>query len=107
MDNAMENGPISGRDALPDGVPAGGHPELPPDLDFPADPELAAQGWQRRFMANAGRAREARELYGEMGFEVRLEPIKMSQLSEVCGDCRVATCLAYVNVYTRKIKRSG
>jgi hypothetical protein len=80
----------------------GGAAGLSPDLDFPPDPRLVAEGWQRRFTADAFRVREARQLYSELGFEVHLESINPAELSDVCGDCRVATCLAYVTVYTRK-----
>ncbi len=75
---------------------------LLPDLDFPPDPQLEAQGWTRRFMADSARAREATRLYTELGFEVRAEPIQFAELSLACGDCRLATCLAYVTIYTRK-----
>ena len=95
-----------------------GLPECPPDLsgggmgsldgssipvlDFPADPELLADGWRRRFMADPPRAEEARIIYKELGFEVRTEAIKSSELSILCGDCRLATCHAYVTLYTRR-----
>jgi hypothetical protein len=53
-------------------------------------------------MADPVRAREAVDLYGELGYDVRLEKIDPAELSEACGACRLATCLAYVTVYTRK-----
>jgi hypothetical protein len=73
-----------------------------PLLDFPADPELVADGWERRFMADPPRAEEARIIYTELGYEVRAEAIKPSELSVLCGDCRLATCKAYVTLYTRR-----
>ena len=73
-----------------------------PVLDFPADPELMADGWERRFMADPPRAEEARIIYTELGYEVRAEEIKPSELSVLCGDCRLATCQAYVTLYTRR-----
>ncbi|HEX6385810.1 MAG TPA: hypothetical protein VF177_14165 [Anaerolineae bacterium] len=91
------------RPACPPGLGShGGESSLFPNLDFPPEPHLVAEGWQRRFTADAFRVREARQLYSELGFEVHLEPIKPAELSEACGDCRVATCLAYVTVYTRR-----
>lgn len=95
------------RPACPPGLGSRGlETSLFPELDFPPDPRLVAEGWQRRFTADAFRVKEARQLYSELGFEVRLEPINPAELSEVCGDCRVATCLAYVTVYTRKLADS-
>lgn len=73
-----------------------------PHLDLAPDPRLTAEGWQRRFMADPIRAREAVCLYSELGFEVRLEAAQPSELSLACGDCRLATCLAYQTIYTRK-----
>jgi hypothetical protein len=79
--------------------------QLLPELDFAPDPALVAAGWERRFMADAGRAREATALYSDLGFEVSAEPVRPEELSAACGDCRVATCLAYVTLYTRRPAR--
>ncbi len=67
-----------------------------------ADPSLEAAGWKRRFLADADRAREARELYESMGLEVRLETLVPEGLGPKCGDCSAAVCAAYVLVYTRR-----
>ncbi|MCP4422262.1 MAG: hypothetical protein GY805_37110 [Chloroflexi bacterium] len=75
---------------------------LLPTLEFPADPKLVAEGWERRFMADPARVKEATRTYTELGFEVRTEIIKPDELHEVCGACRLATCHAYVTLYTRK-----
>jgi hypothetical protein len=99
-------------------VPVNYEPDCPPDLgraledglgplqlptlDFPPDPQLAAEGWERRFMADPARAEEASNIYAELGFEVRAEMIKPSELSIICGDCRLATCHSYVTIYTRR-----
>jgi hypothetical protein len=77
------------------------HP-LPVMADPEANPRLAAEGWQRRFMADPIRAKEAIQLYTELGFEVHLETIQPSELSPACGDCRLAVCYAYQTIYTRK-----
>lgn len=71
-------------------------------VGIPADPALAAAGWTRRFLADAERAREARELYESMGLEVRLERLVPEGLGPKCGDCSAAVCAAYVLVYTRR-----
>ena len=73
-----------------------------PTLDFLPDPELVADGWERRFMADPQRAEEAQSIYDELGFEVLAVTIKPSELSVLCGDCRLATCQAYVTIYTRR-----
>jgi hypothetical protein len=75
---------------------------LLPTLDFPPDPKLAEKGWERRFMADPSRAKEASSIYRELGFEVRSEEILPSELSVLCGDCRLATCRSYVTIYTRR-----
>ena len=79
------------------------HISLLPTLDFEPDADLVAQGWERRFMADPIRAREAHRMYTELGFEVHLESVKPTELSELCGDCRLATCHAYLTIYTRKL----
>jgi hypothetical protein len=78
------------------------HIPLLPTLEFEANAELAAQGWERRFMADPVRAQEAVRMYSELGFDVRVEFIQPTELSEICGDCRLATCRAYSTIYTRK-----
>ncbi len=78
---------------------------LLPTLDFPANSELIAEGWERRFMADPIQVKEASRLYNELGFEVSTEIIQVSELSELCGSCRLATCRAYVTLYTRKRQR--
>ena len=92
---------VDSEDACP---PETGRIEIPvlPDLDFPPDPALLAQGWERRFMADPSQAKEAERLYSELGFEVRTESIKPFELSELCGSCGLATCRAYVTIYTRR-----
>jgi hypothetical protein len=75
---------------------------LIPLIDYPGDPRLVADGWERRFMADPTRAEEARIIYSELGYEIRAEAVKPSELSDLCGDCRLATC-AYVTLYTRRM----
>jgi hypothetical protein len=74
-----------------------------PGCVSPPDPELIAEGWERRFIADAKRAQDAIEMYGEMGHEVRLEPVNTAGLSEACSGCLIAFAQFRV-VYTRKKK---
>ena len=85
-------------------TPEAGRIEIPilPDLEFTPDSALIEAGWERRFMADPRQVEEATHLYTELGFEVRTETIDPSELNEICGNCRLATCRAYVTLYTRK-----
>ena len=67
-----------------------------------ADPALAAEGWERRFTADEPRAKEAMELYAQLGYEVRAEPVRPLELHDDCQDCRSAVSLHYRTIYTRK-----
>jgi hypothetical protein len=71
-------------------------------LNLAPDPQLVAEGWERRFTADPVRARDAFQLYQALGFEVRAEKIQPSEFSTACGDCRLAMCSAYVTIYTRR-----
>lgn len=72
-----------------------------PGCVSPPDPQLVAAGWERRFIADAKRAQDAIEMYGEMGHEVRLEPVNAVGLSAACSGCLEAFAQFSV-VYTRK-----
>ena len=67
-----------------------------------ADPALVAQGWERRFTADQERAREAMELYEKLGYEVRAEPVRPSELDDDCQDCRTVVAFHFLAIYTRK-----
>lgn len=69
------------------------------------DPALQAEGWERRFIADAQRAKEAIELYCQLGLEVRAEPVRPVELVEECQDCRLVVELQYKTIYTRKKER--
>ncbi len=77
-----------------------------PELSVAADPELLAQGWERRHMAATQQAKEAEKLYTSLGFEVRLESLSTTAFSEKCQSCASVVCRSYVLVYTRKIEDS-
>ena len=66
------------------------------------DPALVAEGWERRFIADAQRAREAMELYAELGYEVRAEPVRAADLGDDCEGCSIALTLEFKTIYTRK-----
>ena len=71
--------------------------------------ELAAQGWERRFVANGQRLDEAVELYGQIGFDVLLEPMPTADKLKNAG-CEESGCTAcfdvdrerYRIIYTRR-----
>ncbi len=75
---------------------------LLPGDQLQADPALAAEGWERRFTADEPRAKEAMELYAQLGYEVRAEPVRPLELHDDCQDCRSAVSLHYRTIYTRK-----
>jgi hypothetical protein len=73
-------------------------------FDFEPNPELVAQGWERRFMADRVRAEESIDLYESMGYEVLAEPVRPEELRDECLDCKVVVYFSYVTIYTRKKK---
>jgi hypothetical protein len=71
--------------------------------------QLQGEGWTRRFIAFGRRLNEAAELYSELGFEVRLEPVDLYQEetmeAESCKNCFVT--MQARTIYTRpKVKDS-
>jgi hypothetical protein len=66
-----------------------------------ADPALTAEGWERRFTADAQRAAEAIELYGKLGYEVRAEPVRAEETGADCSDC-TTLLVEFQTIYTRK-----
>lgn len=74
-----------------------------PVLDRPATKGLEADGWTRRFVAVGDRLNEAIRLYGELGFQIRLEPPGPMELRSECGECRLALEQFRV-IYTRRPK---
>jgi len=66
------------------------------------DQELIALGWVRRHLADPDRAREARELYESMGFEVRLQALSPRDFGAKCKLCAETVCGTYAMIYTRK-----
>ena len=63
---------------------------------------LVAQGWERRFTADEQRAKEAMELYTQLGYEVRAEPVMPEELQDDCQDCKTVVSYCFQTIYTRK-----
>jgi len=77
--------------------------EGPGSLSATADPELVADGWERRFVADELRAAEAVGLYRQLGFEARADPVNpATEISPDCKDCAIVLQLKYKTIYTRR-----
>ncbi len=65
--------------------------------------QLQREGWTRRFTALGRRLNEAVELYSELGFDVRMEPVDPNEEEtagvESCKDCFVT--MQARTIYTR------
>jgi hypothetical protein len=48
---------------------------------------LEAEGWTKQFIASEPRLSEAKDVYEEMGLEVRFEPVDKEDLDQECKDC--------------------
>jgi hypothetical protein len=70
---------------------------------LPPDAKMTAEGWERRFIADARMARDAVDTYTQLGYEVRLEPIDTDGLKDECSGCK-ALFKQFSAVYTRKRK---
>jgi len=67
----------------------------------PRDAALAAAGWTRQFATSEPRLSEAADEYGELGFEVLIEPVDVCPTDGTCTVC-LAENPDYVKViYTR------
>lgn len=66
------------------------------------DPARLADGWDRRFVAEARRAEEFIRLYESLGYEVCADPVRRDQIEDECDDCRVVLLLEYRTIYTRR-----
>lgn len=69
------------------------------------DPARAAEGWERRFIADAERAAEAVRLYEELGYEACADPLRPDDLTGECEDCRLLMLLQFKTIYTRPVQR--
>lgn len=66
------------------------------------DPELVAEGWERRFIADGRRAEEMTALYRELGYEVLTVPVKAEEFGDECDDCQLLGILKFTTIYTRQ-----
>ncbi len=66
------------------------------------DPGRLADGWERRFIADARRAQEAMDLYAQLGYEVCADPVKAEEVGEDCADCQLLAALQFKVIYTRR-----
>lgn len=66
-----------------------------------ADPDLIAAGWEWRFIADSHRTAEACELYEQIGFEVRTEPLPGTDDAGECEPCQ-DTVRHFHAIYTRR-----
>ncbi len=73
----------------------------------PANRALEAAGWERRFLADELRAREAVELYESLGYEVRAQQLEPADFGPQCDECAAAVCRSYVLIYTRRPEPAG
>ena len=69
------------------------------------DPALVAQGWQRRFTVDEERAKEVAQLYTELGYEVRSEPVVTGEVADDCHDCHSFMAVRLRTIYTRTRRR--
>jgi len=74
------------------------------DTQLQPDPSLVAEGWERRFTADANRASEAAEIYARLGYEVRLAPLMSERFADERESCHSSMVLELKAVYTRRKK---
>lgn len=72
------------------------------ETQLEADPVLVAEGWERRFVTDARRAEEVTELYEDLGYEVRAEPVRPEELENECEDCQLILLMQFKTIYTRR-----
>ena len=68
---------------------------------LPRNQVLLDQGWSWSCNTDPVRVREVTDTYEELGFEVRLEPIDLTQLSADCNSC-MDVMRGFSAVYVRK-----
>lgn len=66
-----------------------------------SDAALLATGWERRFIAEPQRAEEMAQIYRDLGFAVRLEPVKLVNVRDECAGCQ-EVFEKFLAVYTKK-----
>ena len=66
--------------------------------------ELEEEGWVKQTTIGEPRLSEIVELYKSLGYEVRLEPVKLGELDEECRKCYELEEDKVKTVYVRKKK---
>lgn len=66
--------------------------------------KVEKQGWVKRTTIDEPRLSEITELYTSLGFEVRVEPVKLDELDEDCKKCYKNIIDELKTVYVRKRK---
>ena len=66
--------------------------------------ELEKEGWIKQTTIGEPRLSEIVELYKSLGYEVRLEPVKLDGLDEECRKCYELEGDEVKTVYVRKKK---
>ena len=75
---------------------------LPDEEGIHRNLELEAEGWEKRYLAEPDRAKEAVAMYSSLGYEVKEHKIQPDEFSSACGECPSMVCRTYVMIYTRK-----
>jgi hypothetical protein len=71
------------------------------------DPALLAQGWERRFVADAARVEELTRLYEDLGYQVLCMPIRPEQIGGSCAGCRAVILAQFHLIYTHRPDGGG
>lgn len=66
---------------------------------------LEADGWERRFEADAARVSEFIELYNSLGYEVTTAGLAPEVFAPECEGCAAVACRRYVTIYVRQLPR--
>jgi len=66
--------------------------------------KLEEEGWIKQTTIGEPRLSEIVELYKSLGYEVRLEPVKLDELDEECRRCYEDEIHEVKTVYIRKKK---
>ena len=64
--------------------------------------ELEKKGWIKRTTIGEPRLSEIVELYKSLGYEVRVEPVKIDELDEECRRCYENEANEVKTVYVKK-----
>jgi hypothetical protein len=62
----------------------------------------AAEGWERRFVADGARSEEMMDFYRDLGFEVLADPVAAADLPGGCESCLLVRTASFRVIYTRK-----